>query len=75
MSSEYAVARSTLEAARLMFTSNVEGITLDEALDSAGGFRSIMGLIKHTAGWTAVYRSFAIDPTRGGDPRTDDGEG
>jgi hypothetical protein len=34
MSSEYAVARSTLEAARLMFTSNVEYITLDEALDS-----------------------------------------
>jgi hypothetical protein len=61
MSSEHAVARSTLEAARLMFTSNVEGIALGEALDTAGGFRSIMGLIKHTAGWTAVYRSFAFD--------------
>jgi uncharacterized damage-inducible protein DinB len=61
MSSEHAVARSTLEAARLTFTSNVEGIALDEALDTAGGFRSIMGLIKHTAGWTAVYRSFAFD--------------
>jgi uncharacterized damage-inducible protein DinB len=61
MSSEHAVARSTLEAARLTFTSNVEGITLDEALDTAGGFRSIVGLIKHTAGWTAVYRSFAFD--------------
>jgi hypothetical protein len=66
MSTEHAVARSTLEAARLMFISNVEGITLDEALDTAGGFRSIIGLIKHTAGWTAVYRSFAFDAT----PRT-----
>lgn len=44
-----------------MFTNNVEGLTLDEALDAGGGLRSIIGLIKHTAGWTAVYRSYAFD--------------
>jgi hypothetical protein len=35
-----------------MFMDNVAGITLDEALDSAGGLRSILGLLKHTAAWT-----------------------
>jgi uncharacterized damage-inducible protein DinB len=61
MGAEHLVARATLEAARLMFTDNVEGITLDEALDTGGGLRSIIGLVKHTAGWAAVYRSFAFD--------------
>ena len=44
-----------------MFLDNVADITLDEALDSAGGFRSVLGLVKHTAAWTAVYHSFAFD--------------
>jgi len=61
MGAEHLVARATLEAARLMFTDNVEGITLDEALDTGGRLRSIIGLVKHTAGWAAVYRSFAFD--------------
>ncbi len=61
MGAEHEVARSTLETARRMFRDNVEGITLDEALDAGGGLRSIMGLIKHTAAWAQVYRSFAFD--------------
>ncbi len=44
------------------FVENVEGVSLEEALDPAGGYRSILGIIKHVAGWSAVYRSFAFDP-------------
>lgn len=44
-----------------MFVDNVSGISLKEALDSGGGFRSILGLVKHTAAWTAVYHSYAFD--------------
>jgi uncharacterized damage-inducible protein DinB len=61
MGAEPLTARTTLDAARRMFTDNVEGISLDEALDAGGGLRSIIGLVKHTAAWAAVYRSFAFD--------------
>jgi uncharacterized damage-inducible protein DinB len=61
MGAEHLVARASLEATRQMFNDNVEGLTLDEALDAGGGLRSIIGLIKHTAGWAAVYRSYAFD--------------
>ena len=43
------------------FVENVEGVSLEEALDPAGGHRSVLGIIKHEAGWSAV-RSFAFDP-------------
>jgi uncharacterized damage-inducible protein DinB len=55
------VAQATLESARRMFLDNVASISLEEALDSGGGLRSILGLIKHTAAWSAVYHSFAFD--------------
>jgi Protein of unknown function (DUF664) len=55
------VAQATLESARRMFLDNVSGISLEEALDSGGGLRSILGLIKHTAACLAVYHSFAFD--------------
>ena len=45
-----------------MFVENVQGISLDEALPAAGGYRSILGLAKHTAGWSAVYYSYAFEP-------------
>jgi uncharacterized damage-inducible protein DinB len=61
MGAEHQLARASLEATRQMFNDNVEGLTLDEALDAGGGLRSIIGLIKHTAGWAAVYRSYAFD--------------
>ena len=38
------------------------GLTIEEYLDAGGGFRSILGLLKHVAAWTAIYRSFAFDP-------------
>ncbi len=44
-----------------MFADNVRGISIDEALDAGGGFRSIIGLTKHVAGWSAVYHSCAFD--------------
>jgi hypothetical protein len=42
---------------------NVQGITLDEALFvPEGGYRSVLGTLKHAAGWSHVYRSYAFDP-------------
>jgi Protein of unknown function (DUF664) len=61
MDEGHRMAQAGLESARRMFLDNVAGISLEEALDSTGGLRSILGLIKHTAGWTAVYHSFAFD--------------
>jgi hypothetical protein len=58
---EHEVARSELEEARRTFVDNVRGVTLEEALDAGGGYRSVLGLMKHTAGWSDVYHSFAID--------------
>lgn len=66
MGSEHEMARATLESARRMFLDNSRDLTLDEALDAGGGYRSILGLVKHTAAWSAVYRSFAFDE----DPRS-----
>lgn len=54
-------SRASLEAGRRVFLDEVDGLSLDEALDAAGGFRSILGLMKHTAGWSDVYRSYAFD--------------
>jgi uncharacterized damage-inducible protein DinB len=61
MDTRHRVAGAALETARQMFLDNVADIALDEALESAGGLRSILGLLKHTAAWTAVYHSFAFD--------------
>ena len=59
--SQVVFARTLLEEARRMFLDNVEGISLDEALDAAGGYRSIVGIVKHIAGWNAVYFSYAFE--------------
>ena len=45
-----------------MFVENVQEVSLDEALYAAGGYRSILGLAKHVAGWSAVYYSYAFEP-------------
>lgn len=58
---EHRMALSALEYGRRIFVDNVRGLTLEEVLDAAGGYRSILGLIKHTAGWTTVYHSYAFD--------------
>lgn len=61
MDREHEMARAVLESSRRMFLDNVTGISLDEALDAGGGYRSILGLVKHTAAWSSVYHSFAFD--------------
>jgi hypothetical protein len=53
-------AVSILTAARRTLDGSVRGLTLDEALDPAGGVRSILGVLKHAAGWSHVYHSYAF---------------
>ena len=61
MGAEHEVARAELEEARRTFVDNVRGLTLEETLDAAGGYRSVLGLMKHTASWSEVYHSYAFD--------------
>ena len=56
-------ARGILAYARLLFTNNVQSLTLDEALFAAGGYRSILGVLKHMGGWVHVYWSYAFEST------------
>jgi uncharacterized damage-inducible protein DinB len=56
------LTQSLLDSAYETLSDNLKGLTLEEALFSApGGFRSVAGTIKHTAGWSHVYRSYAFD--------------
>jgi hypothetical protein len=55
------LARAVLEEAHRTFLDNTQAITLEEALQSAGGYRSILGIAKHVAGWSAVYHSYAFE--------------
>lgn len=51
-----------LGTAHRVVLENVETVTLEEALFvPQGGYRSIMGTLKHIAGWSHVYRSYAFD--------------
>ena len=61
MGTEHRLARSLLEEARRTFLDEVRELSIDDALDAGGGYRSILGLMKHVAGWAEVYRSFAFD--------------
>ena len=60
MGEEHLLARATLAEAFTVFNDNVRDLTLEEFLDAQGGYRSILGLTKHTAGWTHVYHSYAF---------------
>jgi uncharacterized damage-inducible protein DinB len=55
------LARSILEDARRTFADQVATVSIEEALDAGGGYRSVLGILKHVAGWSAVYRSYAFD--------------
>jgi hypothetical protein len=56
------VATSHLEHTFSTLADNVQVVTLEEALFvPPGGFRSILGTLKHAAGWSHVYRSYAFD--------------
>ncbi len=59
LSSEF--ARGLVVAAHGMLATHLRSLTLDEALFSAGGYRSILGVLKHTGAWAHVYRSYAFD--------------
>lgn len=54
-------SRLVLDEARDEFARNTASLTLDEALFAAGGYRSVLGVLKHNAGWLHVYRSYALD--------------
>jgi hypothetical protein len=65
-----AKARSRLELTRhwlkyafQVMTGHLDKPTLEEALFvPQGGYRSVLGTLKHAAGWSHVYRSYAFDP-------------
>ena len=61
MAEEHLFARSVLNEAFTVFDANVRTLTLEEFLDTQGGYRSILGLTKHTVGWTHVYHSYAFE--------------
>ncbi len=54
-------AGGLLASARRMVQDNVRTLILEEALSSAGGYRSILGVLKHIGGWTRVYWSYAFE--------------
>ena len=62
MSSRLDLILQILESSYRIVVENVEGITMEEALYvPSAGFRSILGTLKHIAGWSYVYRSYAFD--------------
>lgn len=62
MRSRLDLARHLLDHAYAVMRRNVDAITLEEALFvPEGGYRSILGTLKHAAGWSHVYRSYAFD--------------
>jgi len=62
MRSRVHLTRDMLEGAYQVMILNVENVALEEALFvPEGGYRSIIGTLKHAAGWSHVYHSFAFD--------------
>ncbi len=62
MGSSIALTQHLLDHADHVLIDNLVGLTLAEALFTpAGGFRSVLGTLKHAAAWSHVYRSFAFD--------------
>jgi uncharacterized damage-inducible protein DinB len=55
-------AVAILTSASRTLDGSLRDLTLDEALDAAGGFRSILGVLKHAAAWSNVYYSYAFEP-------------
>jgi hypothetical protein len=59
MDAQSVLIRSLVEA-HDRFVENVRDISIERALDPAGGYRSILGIEKHVAAWSAVYHSYAF---------------
>ncbi len=55
------LALRVLQTAQQMLKDNIHGLTLEEALAAAGGYRSVLGILKHTASWSHIYHSYAFD--------------
>jgi hypothetical protein len=63
MRSRVQLSMDMLEGAYSTMMKNVENVSIEEALYvPTGGYRSILGTLKHAAGWSHVYRSYAFDP-------------
>jgi hypothetical protein len=57
------LTRYLLEQAFEVMVRHLDKLTLEEALFvPQGGYRSVLGTLKHAAGWSHVYRSYAFDP-------------
>jgi hypothetical protein len=63
MSSRLELTHHLLDYAYQTMEGHFSGLSLGEALFvPQGGYRSILGTLKHAAGWSLVYRSYAFDP-------------
>jgi hypothetical protein len=63
MQSRVDMALHLLDYAHQIMKENLQRVTLEEALFvPVGGYRSVLGTLKHAAGWSHVYRSYAFDP-------------
>jgi DinB superfamily len=62
MASRSAALQQLLSFSHNMVVANVKSVSLEEMLFvPEGGYRSMLGTLKHIAGWSAVYRSYAFD--------------
>lgn len=51
-----------LDASYRVMMSHFDGLSLEEALFVPdGGYRSVLGTLKHAAAWSHVYRSYAFE--------------
>ncbi len=63
MRSRLQLAKHLLDHGFRVLHNNIATLTLAEALFiPAGGYRSILSLIKHAAAWSHVYHSYAFEP-------------
>jgi hypothetical protein len=63
MRSRLQLAQHLIDYGFKVLDDNISTLTLSEALFvPPGGYRSILGLIKHAAGWSHVYHSYACEP-------------
>ncbi len=57
------VAQYLIDSTFNTLSSNIEDLSIKEALFIPNdGYRSILGLLKHIAGWSHIYHSYAFEP-------------
>ncbi len=58
------LAINLIDSAKRILDDNLKSLKLEEALFvPQGGYRSIIGTLKHMGGWSYVYCSYAFDPS------------